>query len=58
MITIRRILCPIDFSECSDRALQHAAVLARWYDASIRLLHVHAFVPPHRAVSPAGPDPA
>jgi len=46
MITVSRILCPIDFSEHSARALEYAAVLARWYGASIRVLHVHTFVPP------------
>jgi nucleotide-binding universal stress UspA family protein len=46
MITVSRILCPVDFSDHSRRALEHAALLARWYGASIRVLHVHTFVPP------------
>ena len=32
MIEIRRILCPIDFSDCSRRALDHAVAIAKWYD--------------------------
>ena len=40
MITIRRILCPTDFSELSKAALAQAAVLARWYEAEITLLYV------------------
>ena len=45
MIDIRRILCPIDFSDFSRRALDHAVALARWYDATITLLNVCAPVP-------------
>ena len=40
MITIRRILCPTDFSELSKAALAQAAALARWYEAEIMLLPV------------------
>jgi nucleotide-binding universal stress UspA family protein len=40
-INIQRILCPIDFSETSRHALDHAAALARWYEAQISLLYVH-----------------
>ena len=39
MIDIRRILCPIDYSDTSRHALQHAAALARWYDATLVALH-------------------
>jgi nucleotide-binding universal stress UspA family protein len=45
MIQIRRILCPIDFSEFSRRALEHAVALGRWYEAEITVLHVVPFVP-------------
>lgn len=41
MIEIRQILCPIDFSDYSQRALDHAAAIARWYDSTITLLHVY-----------------
>jgi nucleotide-binding universal stress UspA family protein len=40
MITVRRILCPIDFSEFADRALRHATRIAGWYEAEIHALHV------------------
>ena len=40
MIEIRRILCPIDFSEASRHALEHAVVLAKWYESRITALHV------------------
>jgi nucleotide-binding universal stress UspA family protein len=45
MIEIPRILCPIDFSEFSGRALAHAIAIAGWYDSSITLLHVWPFAP-------------
>lgn len=41
MVSIKRILCPIDFSEFSRHALKSAAALARHYDASVIALHVH-----------------
>lgn len=40
MIAFTHILCPIDLSEMSGRALAHAAALARWYDARLTVLHV------------------
>ena len=40
MIQFTRILCPVDFSESSTRALAHAAALARWYEAQLTVLHV------------------
>ena len=45
MIEIRNILCPIDFSEYSRRALDHAVAIARWYDSSITVLHVYSSTP-------------
>ena len=41
MIEIARILCPVDFSECSRWAHDHAIAIARWYGSSIAALHVH-----------------
>jgi nucleotide-binding universal stress UspA family protein len=41
MATIARILCPIDFSDFSRRALDYAVALARWYRASLTALYVH-----------------
>jgi nucleotide-binding universal stress UspA family protein len=40
MIDIRRILCPIDFSDASRHALDHAVAIAKWYDAHLTALHV------------------
>lgn len=40
MIEFKHIICPIDFSEMSIRALAHAAALAQWYDAQLMVLHV------------------
>jgi nucleotide-binding universal stress UspA family protein len=40
MIEIRRIFCPIDFSDASRHALQHAVALAKWYESEITALHV------------------
>jgi nucleotide-binding universal stress UspA family protein len=45
MIEIRRILCPIDFSDFSRRALDHAVVVAKWYESTITLVHVSPIVP-------------
>src|SRR6266542_2652759 len=44
MIEITRILCPVDFSEHSRRALAHAAAIAKWYDSTITVLHVFTIV--------------
>jgi nucleotide-binding universal stress UspA family protein len=46
MTTIKRILCPIDYSEYSRHALDHALAIARWYGGSITALHVVAPVIP------------
>lgn len=40
MTEIRRILCPVDFSETSRHALDHAVAVAKWYEAQILALHV------------------
>jgi nucleotide-binding universal stress UspA family protein len=45
MIEIRRILCPIDFSDHSRRAFDHAVAMARWYGATITVLHVFSPAP-------------
>lgn len=34
------ILCPVDFSDFSARALAHAAALAAWYKAHLTVVHV------------------
>jgi nucleotide-binding universal stress UspA family protein len=40
-MNIRTILCPLDLSDTSRHALDHAAAIARWYSARIIALHVH-----------------
>jgi len=40
MIRIAHVLCPIDFSEFSRRALDHAAAIARWFKARLTVLYV------------------
>ena len=45
MVSCQRIVCCIDFSEFSGRALQYAAALARWYDARVTAVHATANVP-------------
>lgn len=41
--SLRRIVCPVDFSEFSRHALDHALALARWSGAGVTAVHV---VPP------------
>jgi nucleotide-binding universal stress UspA family protein len=45
MIAIHRILCPIDFSDHSRRALDHALAVAKWYHSEVTLLHVSPLMP-------------
>jgi nucleotide-binding universal stress UspA family protein len=40
VVGFTHILCPIDFSESSTRALAHAVTLARWYESQLTVLHV------------------
>ena len=40
MRTIKQILCPVDFSDVSTHTIEHAVLMARWYDAKITALHV------------------
>ena len=40
MVVFERILCPIDLSDASMRALTYAAGVARWYGARVTALHV------------------
>lgn len=39
-IEIKKILCPVDFSECSDHALKYATAFAQMYSSRLSLLHV------------------
>ena len=40
MLHIAQVLCPVDFSEFSQHALDQAAAIARWYGARLTILHV------------------
>jgi nucleotide-binding universal stress UspA family protein len=54
MIAIRRILCPVDFSDHSKRALDHALAIAKWYDSTVTVLHVSPVMPTAAYVSGSG----
>ncbi len=45
MIEINHILCPIDFSDCSEYALKYSITLAKDFDAKITLVSVSEHVP-------------
>jgi nucleotide-binding universal stress UspA family protein len=59
MIEIANILCPVDASEFSQRALDRAFAIARWYGSTVTVLHV--ITPASEAAITAqyylGPDP-
>lgn len=40
MLEVNRILCPVDFSPFSERALVVATRMAKWYGARLRVLHI------------------
>ena len=40
MIAFKTILCAIDFSETSARALAYATAIAAWSEARLTVLHV------------------
>ncbi len=40
MISLKKILCPIDHSDCSKEALRYAVSFARKDEAKLILLHV------------------
>jgi nucleotide-binding universal stress UspA family protein len=57
MVPVNRVLCPIDFSDCSRHALDYAVALARQYGSTIAALLV---VPPATPLIPGadlGPYP-
>ena len=45
-LQLRRILVPIDFSDCSRKAMQYGISFARQFNSEILLLHVIVAVPP------------
>jgi nucleotide-binding universal stress UspA family protein len=57
MVDIRRILCPIDFSDFSQRAFHHAHAIARWYESTITLIHVSAVASAATYAPGSGPLP-
>jgi nucleotide-binding universal stress UspA family protein len=52
MVTIERVICPVDLSVHSANALRVAASWARWYDAWLHVLHVAPL--PQTVFSPTG----
>ena len=51
LVTLKEILVPIDFSDCSKQALQAAVPFARQFGAELELVHV---VSPYYAFDPNG----
>jgi len=47
MLTIKKILCPVDFSEPSLHGLDCAVEFARQFRAELEILYVVPVVPPH-----------
>ena len=45
MTELKQILCPVDFSEFSRRALDHALAVARCYGSTVTALHVVSPIP-------------
>jgi len=41
MVEIHHVLCPVDFSDFSRRALDHAIAVAKWYGSSLSVLYVY-----------------
>lgn len=50
---LKKILVPVDFSECSRKALGYAVPLAEQFGAELTLLHVAASNPPVAQLGPA-----
>ena len=53
MVDIQRIMCPIDLSDASRHALEHAAAAARWYGAQVTVVHVYSTPIPWSAAAGA-----
>lgn len=62
MVAIQKILCPVDLSDISRRALEYAVLVARWYRATVHVLLVEPVVlspvdfPPMAAVIGLTPE--
>jgi len=55
MVQIRRIICPVDFSEVSRHAFDRALAVAQSYGSAITVLHVLP-TPSHVPAVPYGPE--
>ena len=53
MAQIRHILCPVDLSEISRHALDHALAIPEWYDARVTVFHVFSVPQPTMPLPPA-----
>lgn len=54
MLQINRVLCPVDFSEFSRHALDHAVAIARQYGGRVTALYV---IPPVVSLIPSAESP-
>jgi nucleotide-binding universal stress UspA family protein len=54
---IRHVLCPIDFSDFSRHALDHAVAIAHLYEARVTVLHVSSPAHENMLLSTAGVPP-
>ena len=41
MIAINKVLCAVDFSDCSRHALEYAVAIGAYYEATVTALHVY-----------------
>jgi nucleotide-binding universal stress UspA family protein len=55
MIQIERVLCPVDLSELSRWALDHAIAIAAWYEARLEVLYVAETLHPYPGTDPTAP---
>lgn len=55
-INLKRILVPVDFSDCSQRAFAHALRFAAQFQAELMLLHVVVILPPETYAPAALPE--
>lgn len=46
MVQIDHVLCPVDFSDFSRRALDYAIAVAKWYGSRLTVMHVHHVLMP------------
>ena len=57
MLTLKRVLCPVDFSEPSRRALRYALTIARWHESELVVLHMEDLLLHAAAIETGGyPD--